>query len=303
MRVIVLFPGALGDFCLLVPAVAALLADDATVAVSVRRVLEPLVRTLLPAVELGPPLDGVVMASLFGGDVAPELRAWVRGADRVHAWLGEGDVLARLAAVCDVRPTVHVVPRGDAGPHAGDEYAAALGVRAAAAGWSTVPSRAASVTSWRVPRAARLLLHPGAGSRAKRWSPEGFRGVADAWAGVGGEAVVLLGPAEEDDVAWWRSGGHTVVRDLELADAAATIVDASSWLGNDAGMTQLAGLLGRRGVVLFGPTRPSRWRPRAGALEVVTFAGRSTADVAREVWRVLGAALRADRLDSPTPRH
>src|SRR5947207_1274820 len=56
------------------------------------------------------------------------------------------------------------------------------------------------------PRA--LVLHPGAGSRAKRWTAEGFRAVADAWHERGGETVVLLGPAEENDVGRWRATGH-----------------------------------------------------------------------------------------------
>jgi heptosyltransferase III len=291
VRVIVIFPGALGDFCLLVPSLAALLAKGAVVAVSVQRALEPLATTLLPAITLGPPIDGVAMASLFAGDLASDLRTWLGGADRVHAWLGYGEVTARLAAACDVRPSMHVVPRGDDGPHAGDEYAAACGVRPAEAGWSPAPNDSASLVRWRVPPSARLLVHPGAGSRAKCWSADGFRAVADAWVAAGGEAVVVLGPAEQDDVARWQLSSHAVLTDLDLTTAAAAIASAACWLGNDAGMTQLAGLLMRRGVVLFGPTRPERWRPRGGALEVVTFAGRPTAEVVRDVRSVLGHAF------------
>jgi ADP-heptose:LPS heptosyltransferase len=148
-----------------------------------------------------------------------------------------------------------------------------------------------------------LLVHPGAGSPAKRWSEEGFRDVADAWVAGGGEAAVLLGPAEDDEIARWRSGVHPVVVGLGLAEASATIARAACWVGNDAGTSHLAGLLRRRGVVLFGPTRPARWRPRGGALAIVNFTGRSIPAVVREVVRVLGDPLRADQLDTPTPRH
>ncbi len=80
---------------------------------------------------------------------------------------------------------------------------------------------------------------------------------------------------------------------LSLAEAAALIASAPSWIGNDSGMSHLAGALGRRGVVLFGPTRPERWRPRSGSLATVAFDGRSIAVVAREVIANLRIALAA----------
>src|SRR5262249_11303616 len=91
------------------------------------------------------------------------------------------------------------------------------------------------------------------------------------------------GPAETDEAPYWRASGHRVATDLGLDAVAALVAGASRYVGNDSGVSHLAGALGRRGVVLFGPTRPERWRPLGGALAALPFAGRATADVESEV--------------------
>jgi ADP-heptose:LPS heptosyltransferase len=94
-----------------------------------------------------------------------------------------------------------------------------------------------------------------------------------------------------------------VATGVELRDAAALIASAPWYVGNDSGISHLAGLLGRHGVVLFGPTRAARWRPLGGTLEPI-----AADDVAEEeiVARVCArlAMLAGDRLDTtPAPRH
>ncbi len=304
MRVVVIFPGALGDLCLLASALARLRARDAVLTVSVQRQLAAIVPVLVPDARLGPPVDGAAMATLFADAPTPELRAWLAGADRVDAWVARSDVAdrvrARLAAASGGVVRLHAVPRADGDRHVEEEYLAALDVATVPAVSIAVPS--ADGRAWRGRTDARLLIHPGAGSPAKRWSAEGFRRVADASAAAGGEVNVLLGPADTDDTAYWRASGHRVLGELALDAVAALLAGASRYVGNDSGVSHLAGALGRRGVVLFGPTRPERWRPIGGALHAVRFAGRAVADVAREVHAAL-AAIPASYLDTPHRRH
>jgi ADP-heptose:LPS heptosyltransferase len=127
--------------------------------------------------------------------------------------------------------------------------------------------------------------------------------VADAWIEGDGEAAVLLGPAEEEDAVWWQAGGHELMTGLSITDAAALIASAPGWIGNDSGMSHLAGTLGRWGVVFFGPTRPQRWRPLGGRLTTIEFLGRSVATVARDALDVLGALSAARYLDTPILQH
>jgi len=297
MRVIVLFPGALGDLCLLAPALATIAARGVRVELSIQRSLAPVASMLLPSVVLAPPIDGAVMATLFADEVDPSLRQWLRGADRLYAWLARGNADGRLSVrfgELGVAADLYAVPRTDGERHVGEEYAAALGL----AGPGILPCAAPppAVTTalpWRRAGAARLLVHPGAGARAKRWAAHGFRWVADAWKEAGGEAAVLLGPAEEEDAGPWKADGYEPLTGLSILDAARLITSAPVWIGNDSGVSHLAGALGSRGVVLFGPTRPQRWSPLGGGLTMVEFHGRSTDAVTREVLAILGVPFTA----------
>jgi heptosyltransferase-3 len=264
------------------------------VELSVRRPLAELAAALVPGA-LGPPVDGAAAGALFTVAAPPDpaLAAWLRDADLVHAWLGRGGVAATVAARARALGAAavrcHAVERGDGPIHASAAYAAALGVPgplrmpALALGPRPEPVR------WDRSPPHRLVVHPGAGSHAKRWSATGFRLIADGWRGRGGETTVLLGPAEEDQAAFWEAAGHRVCAGLELRDAAALLASAPRFVGNDSGVSHLAGALGRAGAVLFGPTRPARWRPLGGDLAALRFARAAEGAVAAAVLRRLGA--------------
>lgn len=292
MRSLVLFPGALGDLCLLAPSLARVIENGVRVELCVQRMLMPIARLLLPAAEIGPPMDGAVMSSLFAASVDPVLAAALQRADRVHAWLaradGDGGVSARLGAYGAVA-SLHAVPRGDAPQHVVGDYAAMLELPTLPPPLRMAPPSGSASVPWSGGDAVRLVVHPGAGAAAKVWSPDGFRRVADDWRRHDGEVAVLLGPAEEDQAPTWAASGHAVLVGSSIVAAAAAIASAPSWLGNDSGMSHLAGALGRRGVVLFGPTRPARWRPLGGRLAVVEFLGRALDVVVRDVRAHLGA--------------
>lgn len=295
MRVVVLFPGALGDLCLLAPALRALATRAVRVELSVRRVLMPVAAMLLPDVALGPPIDGAAMATLFGDAIDPAIAGWLAGADRVHAWLAranaDGTLTARFAALA-IPVALHAVPREHDERHASEDYAVALGVPELVV-TIAVPPAASVAMPWRGSEGRRLVLHPGAGARAKIWPAEGFVKVADDWRHVGGEVAVLLGPAEEDDAGVWTRSGYEPIVGRSLVDAAALAASAPSWIGNDSGMSHLAGALGRRGVVVFRATRPARWRPLGGRLAVIECGRRSHQDVAREALALLSAPFPA----------
>lgn len=290
-RVLLIFPGSLGDFLLLVPAAAALVHRGRHVEISVQRAVQGLASRMLPG-PVGPAVDGAAMSSLFTPAPAPAIAAWLRGADLVHSWLGATGATTALEGQrreLGVRVLRHhTVERGDAPVHASSAYAAALGV----GGQLRMPLLALGPGEragwWRAPPAARLLIHPGAGSAGKRWSASGFRLVADRWRATGGEVAILLGPAEEDMAEFWRVTGHRVAAGLDILEAAALIASAPRYLGNDSGVSHLAGALGRTGVVLFGPTRPERWRPLGGTLVSVGFPSGATAEFAAVLLARLG---------------
>jgi len=295
-RGLVVFPGALGDLILLAPALAALRAAGVRLELSVPRALTGLARAMFPGAQ-GPAADGAAIASLFTTELDPALAAWLRGAARIDAWLGADDVVRRHAlplGVDDVRS--HRVERGDADVHVTTAYARELGVEPASMPRVDDDWLAGAAA---LPRPRTLVLHPGAGSAAKCWTAEGFGRLAGEWRRRGGDVVVLLGPAEEDHVASWRAAGYEVATGLDIRGAAALIASAPRYVGNDSGISHLAGVLGRRGAVLFGPTRAGRWRPRGGALEPVAWPGVAEADT---VSRIVSALAPGDLLDDRAAR-
>src|SRR5689334_20220760 len=203
-RRLIVFPGALGDFLLLAPAIAGLCARGDAVELSVRRALGDVAHAVVPTAA-GPPVDGAAMASLFGMELHPDVARWLRGAARIDVWLEATDALerqARAIGIGEIRR--HRVERGDDGPHVADVYASALDVAPAA------PSVSPAWLDGAAEGRRALAVHPGAGAPAKRWSRSGFAAVADAWRAAGGDVTVLLGPAESADTPAWRAAGYDV---------------------------------------------------------------------------------------------
>ena len=82
------------------------------------------------------------------------------------------------------------------------------------------------------------------------------------------EVLIVLGPAEAEEGEYWRHYGH-VETSLALPQVASILTRATCYIGNDSGVSHLAGVVGARGVVIFGPTRPEQWRPLGGGLQVI----------------------------------
>jgi ADP-heptose:LPS heptosyltransferase len=116
------------------------------------------------------------------------------------------------------------------------------------------------------PRGA-TLIHPGAGSGARRWPPARFAAVARAETERGHAVVVSGGPGEVRlacevvDLAGRpprltvSAGGGDVLELARLVAAAGRV------LCGDTGVAHLATALGTPSVVLFGPVSPAEWGP------------------------------------------
>jgi len=135
-------------------------------------------------------------------------------------------------------------------------------------------------------RRALLVIHPGSGSLAKRWSRSGFREIARRWRERAGAVVVVLGPAEEGEADAWTEEGITVAAGLDLVGVASLLARCDAYLGNDSGVSHLAAAVGTRGAALFGPTDPECWRPlssRISSIRVEPWTGRDGAPAPQAV--------------------
>ena len=224
----------------------------------------------LGEVEVGLAFDDPRLGWVFGAGPPPRPRP------RVVAWL---DAAARLA----VRPEVLAPSRpADARTHCAQHLLASV------CPGGRLDARILDIT----PRiSGEVLVHPGSGSPRKNWPAERFAAVVAGLLARGVATRLVVGEA---DTSAARAVERQVGRPLpriehpDLEDLAARLAGCRAYLGNDSGVSHLAGLAGARSVVLFGPTPAAVWRPLGPRVHVMSF----SADPA-EVLAALEAARNA----------
>jgi heptosyltransferase-3 len=109
---------------------------------------------------------------------------------------------------------------------------------------------------------APIAIHPGSGGARKRWPARHFaallRDLRQDFA-----PVLVEGSQDGAIVAdvLAEAGAVPVARDLSVAGLAAFLARCAGYVGNDSGVTHLAGMLGLPTIALFGPTDPALWAP------------------------------------------
>lgn len=141
----------------------------------------------------------------------------------------------------------------------------------------------------------RMALHPGSGSERKNWPEE-------KW------LELLLRLTAETDWDFLLCGGEAEGERLHrlsanipphrlrleqsrpLAELADELARCSFFTGHDSGISHLAAALGLPGLVLWGETNPVVWRPRSGRFSILHPAeGLSALSVEEVVERLKGA--------------
>ena len=285
-RILCIHQGALGDFILAVPAIKAL-----------REYLQPTWLEImghpwiLPLVSGPPYADAITdinraqMALLFQeGDPLPEeLQAYLRAFD-VAFYFGQSAILAYNLRRAGIRKTVLLPPFPAQRQHLIDHHLSSLrrwygSLSQGGLGITTSsstpelfldPEERAWATDFCLQRGWALdeiiVLHPGAGSRNKVWSPQRFAALGRILARGSTKLLIIQGPADEEVVKEVVSGlgetPHLVVHDVPITKLAALLSCASLFIGNDSGVSHLAAALGALTLALFGPTDPALWAPR-----------------------------------------
>jgi heptosyltransferase-3 len=117
---------------------------------------------------------------------------------------------------------------------------------------------------------ARILIHPGSGSRKKMWPFPHFLEVAHRLSEEGLQVEFLLGPAESYLKAVVESSGIPILLTDDLMVVLDRLLEAGALIGNDSGISHLSALVGVPTVAVFGPTDPSRWAPRGRSVAIVS---------------------------------
>jgi len=139
-----------------------------------------------------------------------------------------------------------------------------------------------------------VILHPGSGGADKCWPLSNYRTLAQWIRQQGNEVLFLLGPVEmerwEQAVLDDLGGEFPLLSGLTIEETAAVLGQASAYVGNDSGISHLAGALGIQGLALYGPTSPKVWSPLGGtvtALQAKTGLWPQAAEVEEALDRVM----------------
>jgi ADP-heptose:LPS heptosyltransferase len=273
--VLVVFPGALGDLICLVPTLRELdRRHDALPSLLCKGDLVPLIT--MARLAMAEPIERRETSWLFSVQPPQEAAAYFGAFSSIESFTGAGVAEVERNLRRWARGTARVHPfRPSERIHLAEHFLRAIGLEHPVDETEArieVPAelRAGASRRWRDRRLPLLLMHPGSGGDAKRWSREGFRRVAERWLVRGGGLIVLLGAAEESEVGAWGAQGFEVAAGLDVMEVAALLSIADLYLGNDSGISHLAAAVGAFGVALFGPTDPRSWRPLSTRMRAMT---------------------------------
>jgi len=273
-RVLVIRGGAVGDFILTLPALRLLretLPDN-----HVEVLGYPGITALAVAAGVADStraLEHGGMARLFarGGDIAPDLAAYLAGFNLVLSYLYDPDGIFRdnlaRAGVKTLIECPHQVLPGQG--HAALQLARPL-------------ERLAMFLEdgdWRRPFFPRragagevpsVVLHPGSGSVRKNWPLDRWLEVAARLEARGCRVIHVTGEVEEA-----RGQLAGIPADAEvwhqrpLPELAERFGGYTAFLGHDSGISHLAAACGLPCLLLFGPTDPQIWAPPQPGVRVL----------------------------------
>ncbi|HAK93567.1 MAG TPA: hypothetical protein DCM87_00790 [Planctomycetes bacterium] len=264
-RILILRAGAIGDVVLSYPVLFALRArrPDAFLCLAGRTEAR-LLALAGGLADAERDIADAFFAPLFApAERAPcrELAEFVGGFDRVVSLLGDpGGAIARalkahgardLVSFEGVRPGAHVARQLFA-------VLAPWGITGFPEGQAMI---ARALPCPEDAPAGCAVVHPGSGSAAKNWPAERFRALIECALVAGFAVRVPCGEADAEAVAAATDGTAAEVVRLPLVALAGLFMRAALYVGNDSGITHVAGAVGAPTVAVFGPSDPALWRP------------------------------------------
>jgi heptosyltransferase-3 len=275
-RILVIFPGALGDLISLAPALWALRRRhrDASLELMERDELVHLAIGRL-GINRGESIDRREVARLFVDEAGDGPIPPFSDYQRIYSFFGaENPIFRKMLAASAAQAKVSYHPFRPANVyHISVAYLDSIGESAA-----PLESRLRLLDGDLETATARLarlglrpgnfmLIFPGSGSSAKNWSFDNLLAMATRLARKI-PVLFIAGPAEAELEPRLRTVGFPTLSGLDLPGVAAIASLARLFVGNDSGVSHLAAAAGAPGLVIFGPTDPARWRP-LGDVQVI----------------------------------
>jgi heptosyltransferase-3 len=279
-RILLIRTGGLGDTLLMWPALAAVRRRFPKARIDLMGHRERCQLLAVPrGADLALDVEGSGLHVLFEISAAPPEGVCARFAayDAIVAFAAPGDyALAENLSACGVEEVHAFLPFPSAGEkiHVAEHAKRSLiGVDLAEPGEDprldvSAKERedgAQALVSLDLWKKKLALLAPGSGSANKNWAPGKFAELAAELTKKGFTPLLLQGPADSSAVTavldCAGAEGLPVLVDESPATLKGVLAHAQLFVGNDAGPTHLAALMGVPTVAIFGPSDPVRWSP------------------------------------------
>jgi ADP-heptose:LPS heptosyltransferase len=285
--IVIIHPGGLGDVLLAVPAMVQLRTRFPEHRLVLCAEDQP-AKLLLACriIEAWSSVQGRASAELFAGadSVTGRLRSWLQACDLAIGWMQDLD--GRLSETLKAVGAREVIVRSPFSTvihatHQCDRFLESINaapsddegdVRLTVTESLLHLGRACLEAEGLVSGRPFIVIHPGSGSAHKCVAPEVLASLVISVQNLGATPVVLQGPADQEAVERLLQLGvdpPTVLKGVDILTVAGVLALARLFVGQDSGVTHLAGLIGASTVALFGPTDPNRWAPRGAHVTVV----------------------------------
>ena len=135
-----------------------------------------------------------------------------------------------------------------------------------------------------------IAVHPGSGGESKVWPVANWLELC-RWviAEQKGHVLLIGGEADQANVELLRSRLPAekiqLANKLKLPQLGAVLEQATLFIGHDSGISHLAAAVATPSLVLFGPTNPAVWRPLGPGVRILHGAGEWRPEPAAPFWQ------------------
>lgn len=299
-KILVIRGGAIGDFILTLPVLAALRRQFPDTALAVLGY--PHIAALAAAgqlVDAVRPIEARPLAGFFAraGDLDFELSSYFAGCNVIFSYLFDPDEifrdnLARITKAQVIQGPHRPLETRDL--HATEQLLEPLQRLAIFDADSEPrinlnPAPAAQLRP-------TLALHPGSGGERKNWPEPAWRELIGKLVESTDLDLLLVGGEAEGGRLERLAGAVTtnrvrVRRGIPLPALAAELRGCVGFAGHDSGISHLAAAVGLPGLVLWGPSNVTVWRPRSARFDVLNGGDDLSAIDVETVWEELRRRL------------
>ncbi len=275
-KILVIRGGAIGDFILTLPAIAALRRQFPQAHLEVLGY--PHIAQLAVAGGLADrvqPIEARGLAGFFARDgvLDPDLVEYFSEFDLVISYLYDPDEIFKTnVGRCLVKQFI-------IGPHRPDETAQLHATQV----FLKPLERLAIFDADSVPHLSfnsqlstlnQFVFHPGSGSEKKNWPEAKWAGLIQQIAATTDWHLLLVGGEAEGDRLQRLAGAMpsarcSIAQGLPLAELAQRLQSSTVFVGHDSGITHLAAAVGLPCIVLWADTLEEIWRPQGERLVVL----------------------------------